>query len=54
MYLRHLYVAINLGCSNESGCYDGNRDGCHWALLFADLEKCQTFEDMRKQLLKAF
>ena len=40
--LRHLYVAINVGCSPESRYYvaDGNRDGCHWALLFADLEKC--------------
>ena len=42
IYLRHLYVAINLGCSSESGYYDGDRDGCHWALLFADLEKCMS------------
>ena len=43
--LRHLYVAINVGCSPESGYYvaDGNRDGCHWALLFADLEKCKCY-----------
>ena len=39
--LRYLYVAINVGCSRESGYYvpDGKRDGCHWALLFADFEK---------------
>ena len=22
---------------------DGDRDGCHWALLFADLEKCKCY-----------
>ena len=22
---------------------DGNRDGCHWALLFADLETCKCY-----------
>jgi len=34
IYLRHFYVT---GCWSESGYYDGNRDGCHWALLFAEL-----------------
>ena len=39
--LRYLYVALNVGCSCESEYYvaDGKRDGCHWALLFADFEK---------------
>ena len=43
--LRYLYVAINVGCSCESGYYvaDGKRNGCHWALLFADLEKCKCY-----------
>ena len=41
--LRHLYVAINVGCSPESGYYvaDGNRDGCLLCSVFADLEKCK-------------
>ena len=44
--LRYLYVATNVGCSCESGYYvaDGKRDGCHWALLFAERSVNVTIE----------
>ena len=43
--LRQIYVAINVGCSHDSKYYvaDGKREGCHWALLFVDLERCQSY-----------
>ena len=42
--LRQIYVAINVGCSHDSKYYvaDGKREGCQWALLFVDLERCQS------------
>ena len=45
--LRQIYVAINVGCSHDSKYMyyvaDGKTQGCHWALLFIDLKRCQSY-----------